>query len=203
MSNYTSIELQIIQEEESLDTKRKALRQEITSVIQKKVELRTNTIKEHFNKFFIEKRDNNTRNSVYLNDVLLKSAIKSYYYDIHKYKDFSGSKWVNAHKQAAYTIKWLVRFRPIQIKETAGYISEEIFEINLKFALFCGFEFLDKKVNDLIVNDKREIDLYNKDKEEDKKRCSFFDSLLYDLRYRHLSGKKLVLVFEALQLVAK
>jgi hypothetical protein len=203
MNNYTSIEQQIKDEEESLDAKRKALREEIVSVIQKKVVLRTNTIKEHFNKFFIRKRTDNTQNAVYLNDVLLESAIKSYYYDIHKYKDFSGSKWVNGHKQAAYTIKWLVRFRPIQIKETVEYISEEIFEINLKFALFCGFEFLDKEVKDLIVNDKREIDIYNKDKEGDKKKCSFFDSLLYDLRYRHLSGKKLVLVFEALQLAAR
>jgi hypothetical protein len=35
---------------------------------------------------------------------------------------------------------------------------------------------------------------------EQEEENSFYDSLLYDLRFRHLSGKKLILAFEALEL---
>jgi hypothetical protein len=196
MVNYTPLEQEIIDAEKSLAARRKELGQEVMSIIAKKVKLRNDTIQKQFNKF-IEKRTD-LRNFVYLNDVLLNSAVKSYYYDIHKYKDFSDSMWANNHKQAAYTIKWLVRFRPVQIKENIKDLS--ISEINLRFALFCGFVFLDTKITDLIAKDKRETDLYNTGKEDDKKKRSFLDTLLYDLRYRQLSGKKLTLVFEALQL---
>ncbi|MDR2497038.1 MAG: hypothetical protein LBD21_07920 [Tannerellaceae bacterium] len=204
MADYKDEELRIINKEKELAAKRSLFREEFLSLIEEKVDFRQTIIRSHFNDYFIKVLTENTRCSVYLNEILLRSAIKSYYYDIHKYKDFSGSTWANGHKQAAYTIKWLVRFRPIQIKETTEYVSEEISEINLKFALFCGFEFLDKAVKDLILHNKQEVDLYNKRKspEEEEKR-SFFDSLLYDLRYRQLSGKKLALVFEALQLAAK
>jgi len=120
---------------------------------------------------------------------------------LFSYKYFSTSELANKYKQAAYTIKWLVRFRPIQIKETTKYVSEEIFDINLKFALVCGFSFLDKQLIDLIMKNKQEADVLNAKKEGERK-ISFYDTLLYDLRYRQLSGKKLILALEAIALAA-
>ena len=182
----TELELEIEHEENLLFNDRKNLKIRETSVIQKKSVLREDTVVKQFS-LFINKQAKSTQNSVYLNLVLLQAAIKSYYRDIHRYKDFSGSEWANKHKQAAYTIKWLVKFRPIQIKQNTQNVTEEIFDINLKFALVCGFSFLGNKVTDLIM----------------KNRECFYDALLYDLRYRQLSGKKLILAFEALELAAK
>jgi hypothetical protein len=113
---------------------------------------------------------------------------------------FSGSKLANKFKQAAYTIKWLVRFRPIQLIKDK-HVSVEIFDINITFALICGFSFLEQKMVDLIMTNKQKVELLNKTKKESKdEEKSFYDKLVYDLRYRYLSGKKLILAFEALEL---
>jgi hypothetical protein len=193
----TSLEKQIEAEEQQLFNDRKSLRAREKSVIQKKVDLREDTMINQYS-LFIEKQAKSTQESVYLNKVILRSAIISYYYDIHRFKEFSGSEWANKYKQAAYTVKWIVRFRPIQIKESTEYVSAEIFDVNIKFALVCGFAFLGKTVTDLIMKNKKRMDL----KATDKKGCSFYDELLYDLRYRQLSGKKLILAFEAIESVA-
>jgi hypothetical protein len=196
------LEIEIEQEEELLFSERKNLKIREKSVIKKKVVLREDTVTRQYY-LFINKQTKSTQDSVYLNTVLLHAAITSYYYDIHRFKDFSGSSWANKHKQAAYTIKWLVRFRPIQIKENTQHISDDIFDINLKFALVCGFAFLGREVINLIKKNKQEVDSQTANEKADKKECSFYDNLLYDLRYRQLSGKKLILVFEALELAAK
>jgi len=202
MKDFSDIEEKINSEEISLADERKLLKEKEYDLIQKKVDLRRTSIKKQFD-LFISEKSKDTKESVDLNLVLLNSAITSYYQDIHRYKDFSCSKLVNGQKQAAYTIKWLVRFRPIQIKDTTKHVSVEIFDLNIKFALACGFAFLSAKIKDLILNDKKNIDSQNKMKSEDEKEFSFYDKLLYDLRYRQLSGKKLTLVFEALELANK
>ena len=203
IEQFTDLEKVIIIEEEALALQSESLKKRDDDIITKKVELRKKTINEQY-ALFIASKDVDTQNFVYLNPTLLNSAITSYYLDIHRLKRFSGSLWANANKQAAYTIKWLVRFRPIQIKETTKHVSEEIYDINLKFALACGFAFLSTEVKKIILNDKINTDSQNKTKSNDEeKEYSFYDKLLYDLRYRQLSGKKLTLVFEALELAAK
>jgi hypothetical protein len=198
----TPTEIEIEQEEELFFSDRKNLKAREKSIVRKKSTLREETIEKQYN-LFMQKQKEGTRDSVYLNKVILKAAVTSYYYDIHKFKDFSGSEWANKNKQAAYTIKWIVKFHPIQIKENTKYITEEIFDINLKFALVCGFAFLGKEIIDLIMKNKQKTDSQIVDKENDKKETCFYDCLLYDLRYRHLSGKKLILAFEALELAVK
>ena len=190
----TQLEKQIEEEEQLLFNERKNLKEREKLIIQKKVSLREDTIIKQYSSF-IAKQTTNTRDSVYLNTVLLRAAITSYYYDIHRFKDFSGSEWANKHKQAAYTIKWIIRFRPIQIKESTKHISDEIFDINIKFALICGFAFLGRTVTDLIMKNKQKVDL----NVNGKKEYCFYDELLYDLRYRQLSGKKLILAFEGIE----
>ena len=202
MKNFSDTEKKIISEEDALFEERKRLNEEAYKLILKKVELRIDSIKKQYDSFIAEK-SKDTQESVNLNFELLNSAITSYYQDIHRFKDFSDSKWVNAQKQAAYTMKWLVRFRPIQIKDATKPVSVEIFDLNIKFALVCGFAFLSKEVKDLILSDKINTDSQNKTKNEEEKEYSFYDKLMYDLRYRQLSGKKLTLVFEALELAAK
>jgi len=160
----------------------------------KKTFLREELLKQIFDKFILQKTET-VRKAVYLNMGLLRFVVKSYFDDIYRYKDYSGTKLANQHKQAAYTIKWIVKFKPIQIKEE--YDNEDldnvIMDINLIFALVCGFSFLSEKSITLIAKEKER---------KEKKSQSFYDKLLYTLRYRPFSGKQLISIFEALELSA-
>jgi hypothetical protein len=196
-----SVTQEIKDKEELFFAERKRLKEKEKEIVVLKEKLRRETLAFQYAEF-ISKQSTITQNSVYLNCVLLKAAITSYYYDIHRYKDFAAALWANKCKQAAYTIKWIVKFRPIQITEQTKDITNEMFDINLKFALVCGFAFLGREITDLIMNDKKRVDAQNKTKSNEEKDSSFYDKLLYDLRYRQLSGKKLILAFEALELVA-
>ena len=206
MNKYTTPEEETrIRREESLAERRKQLVDDDACLIEDKADWQVNTTIGLY-KLFIAEKTKNIQDAVYLNSILLKDALVSYFKDIHRYKNYSGSLWANKQKQAAYTIKWLVRFRPIQINKEAKIEEREIREIldiNLEFALFCGFSFLGTDIFDLVIQNRDYIDLLNKTKEEGEKVDSFYDRLLYDLRYRELSGKKLILVFDALDLVVK
>ena len=182
------------------------IRCKVDELIRKKTYLREDSLKKQFNRF-IALQSETVKKAVYLNNALLHLVVRSYYDDIHRFKDYSGSMWANRHKQAAYTIKWIVRFKPVQIRQefdNEKYIDNEILDINLTFALMCGFSFLDRKVIDLISSEKKEVDTYNlslsSEKKESEKRESFYDKLLYDLRYRPFSGKQMISIFEALEL---
>ena len=196
-----NIEQEIIEKEETLFKERQELRKKEKELVTLKSTLREETIREQFYKF-LKKQNKNIQNSVYLNNDLLHAAIVSYYYDIRRYKEFAGSKWVNDCKKAAYTIKWIAKFRPIQIKEEESRkITKTVFDINLIFALLCGFSFLDKSKVDLIMKNKVKADMQNKNKKENEEKVSsFYDNLLYIIRYRPLSGKQLISIFDVLEL---
>jgi len=187
-------------EKEVTETKAN-IRGKVDELILKKVILREDSLVKQFERFIARKP--NVKNAVYLNKGLLHFAVKSYYDDIHRYKDYSGSIWANNHKQTAYTIKWIVRFKPIQIKQEFDNdksLNNEILDINLIFALRCGFSFLDRKIIDLISKEKKDVEESNLKNEAKEKKPSFYDKLLYILRYRPFTGKQLVSIFEALEL---
>ena len=187
--NLTVLEAEIKALEDAFFVERQKIKPIEKALIEKKTALRISTLKDLYEKFYLSQGEN-IRISFYLNNALLHDAVVSYYYDIHKYKCSSGSKWANSHKQAAYTIKWLSKFRPIQIKSSFDNedISARVLDINLHFALFCGLSFLDRKVVDLIFK-----------KVEGK---SYYENLIYILRYRPFIGKQIVSIFEALELNA-
>jgi len=194
----TSAEEEIIKKENEHYSKRKVFLEEDEQLVALKVKLKLNTINNIYNVFI--QRKSNYSDAVYLNQVLLEDALTSYVKDIHRYKNYCAAFEANKQKQAAYTIKWLVRFRPIQIKENADISEEQIILINLEFALSCGFSYLGQTIIELVERNKRAVDEYNNEKLKDKKIDSFYDRLIYDLRYRELSGKKLILTFDALEL---
>lgn len=204
---YTIAEIQdeIEKLEKEVADWKKEIRDKKEILLSKKTYLREDDLKKQFRRFIAQSKF--IEDAVYLNEQLLRLVVGSYYDDIHKYKEYSGSEWANSHKQAAYTIKWIVTFKPIQIREefdNDSFSSSEILDINLIFALICGFSFLDKKTIDLIFSEKEKVenndDLSLLDKDEGEKKQSFYDKLLYSLRYRHFTGKHLVTIFEALEL---
>ena len=112
------------------------------------------------------------RDCFFLSKELLHCAVRAYFDDIYKYKAYAGSQYADRHKQAAYTIIWINRFRPIQLKpvKPKAKVPTTLLTINESFALYAGFMFLDPKVIS-------------------KLQGSFFQHLIYTLVYRELPAK--------------
>lgn len=177
--NSDQLENSIKNREEKLIEEKKKIKEQEREIFYEKVALREKTLTTLFEQF-ISKYDEPFQNCVYLNTVLLHAATKSYYFDIHRYKDFSGTKWANNHKQAAFTIKWIAKFKPIQIKSNTQHIDKNLLLVNSNFALFAGFSFLERSLVNAIDQ-------------------GFYDQLVYITLYRHLSGKQLAAMFYALE----
>lgn len=132
-----------------------------------------------FQREFLAGLDVQYREQIYLNKELLHCAVKAYFDDIERYKIYAGSEYADCHKQAAYTIKWINRFKPIQIRETAE-MDATLLTINATFALVVGFGFLDKSVAEKIGE-------------------RFFRHLVYTLTYRNITGKNLATLMYTLE----
>ena len=145
----------------------------------KKTIFREDLLKHQFDRFIVQQPEI-VQKAVYLNNGLLHFVVRSYFDDIFRYKDYSGTKLANHHKQAAYTIKWIVKFKPIQINkdfDNEKFLDGVIMDLNLIFALVCGFSYLDAKCIDLIFKEKKEVDENRKGSAGQ----SFYDKLLYTL----------------------
>ena len=187
----TEIEEEIITLEDEIFNVKSGIKEKEIKLNRLKTILREDLLIHLFDNF-INQQNEIVQKAVYLNKGLLRFVVRSYFDDISRYKDYSGTKLANHHKQAAYTIKWIVRFKPIQIKQefdNEKYLNNVIMDINLIFALICGFSFLKKESLELIAKEKKDQ--------------SFYDKLLYTLRYRPFTGKQLISIFEALELNAK
>lgn len=136
-----------------------------------------------FQREFLAGIDAKYREQIYLNKELLHCAVKAYFDDIERYKAYAGSEYADCHKQAAYTIKWINRFKPIQIKENAE-MDSTLLTINATFALAVGFGFLDKSVAEKIGE-------------------HFFRHLVYTLTYRSITGKNLATIMYTLECATK
>ncbi|GAB6010600.1 hypothetical protein [Viscerimonas tarda] len=117
--------------------------------------------------------------AVCLNRSLLLGVVHSYFDDIERFKEYTGAVCADQHKQAAYTIKWIVKFKPIQIKidddsvDIYKTMSDGLIQINSFFAIYVGFTlFLDKRLFSLMSKD-------------------FFTHIVYDTLFRQVSGKQL------------
>lgn len=131
---------------------------------------------------FTEGLESRCSDSIYLNRELLHCAVVAYFDDIEKYKAYAGSEYANEYKQAAFTIKWLSRFHPIQIKESAT-TNSTLVTINASFALFCGFTFLKPEVAGSLTPE-------------------FYDKLIYNLTYRNIRGKEWAMIMEMMSKLA-
>jgi hypothetical protein len=120
---------------------------------------------------FKEKNAELYGNDLYMNVDLLQLSVVSYYDDIYRFKDYSGSHKADRHKQAAYTIKWISKIKPIQVVKGVELTKSHIF-VNASFSLFAGFAFLDKRVGAALSE-------------------HYIKHLLYTCLYRNISGRQL------------
>lgn len=147
------------------------------------IKQRYETLLSLYNNQFIEGLNNKYKGYLFISKELLHCAVNAYYDDIYRFKNYSGSKYADNHKQAAYTIKWISRFRPIQLKENVEP-DTVLLTINEAFALYSGFMFL----NPLVIGNISK---------------KFYNHLIYTLTYRNIGGKGLATIMYLIEQTTK
>lgn len=113
-----------------------------------------------------------------LNKDVLLHCVESYFCDILRVKAFHDVDLANQHKRAAFTIKWVARARPIQLRPNAQTTKATVLA-NEVFALLCGLSHLQADINDISP--------------------AFQRNLLYTLHYRNLDGEVLTSLMYAIE----
>lgn len=80
--------------------------------------------------------------SVEMNDAILASCVACYFKDLERHKSSHNFPYADQHKRAAYTIKWVVKLRPIHPTETGPPLPLRGHMANELFAVFAGLEHL-------------------------------------------------------------
>ena len=121
---------------------------------------------------------------VYISKAVLWKVILDYFADIHRLKDFHNIEKVNQDKITAYTLYWLLRRKPIQIREevdgeSASFVNERFAVSYLQMSLFGD------DITTLVSPDKQ-LDHEN-----------FFKTLQYFVKYRYADAQTLELIIVA------
>ena len=114
-----------------------------------------------------------------LNRTVLYNIVVSYFEDVDRHKEYHGTPRVDSAKQGAYSIKWIAKLRPIQLKCAEEDVNQELLYINEIYALRCGLSFM--RVIPAILPGQ------------------LYDDLLYTLRYRHIDERMLLIWLETLR----
>ena len=88
-----------------------------------------------------------TKKEAFINRRLLLEATYRYFVDINAKKDEHGIARADSHKRAAFTVKWLLHFKPIQYH--SSHTAKDAILANEQFALFIACAFLRVNLSDL------------------------------------------------------
>ena len=70
---------------------------------------------EHLNDYVFEMDQiHDFPEGVFVNPTALTALVRSYFIDVVRYKHFHDLKLIESYKVAAYTAKWVLRYKPIQ-----------------------------------------------------------------------------------------
>lgn len=123
---------------------------------------------------FLKEYDNFT--DIHLCHEIVTNIVVSYYDDIDRIKDYHKSiRLVDSHKIAAYTAKWIVNMKPIQIGKELIKSKDKKILVNELFAFYAITSILG------ISNTRNVPD-------------SLRYNLIYMFRYRHFTGKMLATI---------
>jgi len=127
--------------------------------------------------------ENLYKKKTYIQDSLLFHVASNYWVEKMSYKELHGIKILSDCKKASFIMKWLMRFRPVQIKENIP--SEEIDEclllVNEVFAVYVGLIF--SKINISKI---------------DENMVDTIQEMLFNFRYREINSKTLWLTLDVL-----
>lgn len=118
----------------------------------------------------------------YINKKLLGYAILSYFEDIERIKNFENIERVNVDKIYAYTVFWLLRYKPIQLKSNVDDVKYE--SLNEEACLILSVAKLLAEAG--VSPDAPSGNL-----------MAFCQLLLYSFKYRTFSQKNLELVMSS------
>ena len=115
-----------------------------------------------------------------VNRLILYNVVVSYFDDVDRHKQYHGTKLIDETKQAAFTIKWIAKLRPIQFNlPSIDAVTTQILYINEIFAVRCGLAFMKLSPQELPK--------------------AIYADALYAIRYRHLDERMLILWLATLQ----
>ena len=117
------------------------------------------------------------REQLTLNQQLVRIVSESYFKDLERKKHFHGIRYADQHKRAGYMLKWIIRFRPIQLHKEDSGISALL--ANEQFALTVALHFIGLS--------------------PEKLSKSLYKNLIYSLRYRHIDANAWALSFFLMQ----
>lgn len=117
------------------------------------------------------KRIQNRFPDTYLSPQLARLCVESYYADIFRVRVFHDSNLANEYRKAAFTMKWIAKFRPIQLERDCVVEEKHLFA-NEFFAIAAGLQ----QLGDV--------------RAEDVPR-DFLNRLAYSLLYRPIYGETL------------
>lgn len=147
------------------------------------IKQRYSTLVRIYDDVFSKRIGSDYSSHLYLSKELLHCAVTAYFDDIQKFKNYAGSAYADCHKQAAYTMLWISRFKPIQLRETAN-IDTTFLTINEVFAVFVGLTFLDESISKCMSK-------------------MFYDHLIYTLVYRNMDAKGLASLLYVMEKAAQ
>lgn len=101
---------------------------------------------------------------VYLNQALAANCVERYFMDLNETKDAHAIHYADAHKRAAFSLKWIVKVRPVQIERGVKVVEKGVLLINELFAVFFALEHLKITFSNI--------------------ETGYLRNLLYTLRYR-------------------
>ena len=123
-------------------------------------------------------------NNAIINRALLYTAVSSYYTDIERIKCFHPIPFTDQHKKAAFSIKWLIKLRPIQLVSDCDDDKAETKHvlINEFFAVFVALALLDMDFSKVPLPTTK-----------------YLTNLIYTLFYREVNGMVLSSVMYLLE----
>ena len=151
---------------------------------------RTNILYQKMDAFI---RDSGLGDNVYISEPLLRRAVIDYFTDIYRLRMFHDIAAVNRHKIVAYTVFWVLRRQPIQLRETAGDTEDFAF-VNENFAAtLIAYACVTPSSSPELMYESC-IDL---NEQSQKVYMRFLFDLKYHLRYRLVDARNLELMLSA------
>lgn len=159
-----------------------------TEYVDRKCVERFETLSNNFKEFKkkLTSRIGGRANVFVINDHLLMHAIESYFKDIKRLKDFHPIARADRFKIAGYTIKWLSKIRPIQVRPfdlTDEELALHATMINARFAVMVGLSVAGVDHQVIIANSEKPLTGTIDDQSH-----SIVETMIYSAVYRDLDG---------------
>ena len=126
------------------------------------------------------------KDEVYISEDILYHVVIDYFVDIYRLKEFQGIEKTHDSKIYAYLVAWIIRHKPIQIRQE-----------NVPERTFINEQFCAELLKSYLFKNPKNVSIVNTKKEQMN---TFLETLLYYFKYRDYSAKSiemLILAFEA------